>query len=123
MGRPVVHFEVMGRDGAAMQRFYSELFGWRVDADNPIGYGMVPREENLTPDGAGIGGGIGQASEGFDGYVTFYVAVPDVEQALQEAERLGGRRVMGPESPMPGVEIGMFLDPEQHPVGVVRDTS
>lgn len=123
MGRPVVHFEVMGRDGAAMQRFYAELFGWRVDADNPIGYGVVPREENLTPDGAGIGGGIGQAPEGFDGYVTFYVAVPDVEQALQEAERLGGRRVMGPESPMPGVEIGMFLDPEQHPVGVVRDTS
>ena len=41
MGDPVVHFEVVGRDGPALQSFYSELFGWKISADNPMSYGMV----------------------------------------------------------------------------------
>ena len=36
MGQPVVHFEVVGKDGAALQSFYSELFGWEIDANNPM---------------------------------------------------------------------------------------
>jgi predicted enzyme related to lactoylglutathione lyase len=27
MGQPVVHFEVIGKDGDKLQRYYSELFG------------------------------------------------------------------------------------------------
>lgn len=27
MGSPVVHFEIMGPDGSALARFYSDLFG------------------------------------------------------------------------------------------------
>ena len=47
MGQPVVHFEVIGKDGERLQRYYSELFGWQIDADNPMGYGMVaPRREH-----------------------------------------------------------------------------
>ena len=37
MGQPVVHFEVSGRDGPALRAFYSSLFDWRIDADNPSG--------------------------------------------------------------------------------------
>jgi predicted enzyme related to lactoylglutathione lyase len=121
MGHPVVHFEVMGQDGAALASFYSSLFGWRVNADNPVGYGIVPREENVNPDGIGIGGGIGQSPEGYAGHVTVYVEVPDIEAALVKAETLGGTRVMGPEKVMEGVEVGMFLDPEGHAMGVVKN--
>ena len=120
MGRPVVHFEVIGKDGPALQRYYAELFDWRINADNPMNYGLVAREENLNPDGIGIGGGIGSAPEGYDGHVTFYVEVPDVEEALAKAESLGGTRVMGPEKIMEQVELGMFTDPEGHVVGVVK---
>lgn len=28
MGRPVVHFEIVGRDPARLRSYYSELFGW-----------------------------------------------------------------------------------------------
>jgi uncharacterized protein len=38
-----VHFEVIGKDGAKLQRYYSELFGWEINADNPMKYGMVAR--------------------------------------------------------------------------------
>ena len=59
MGQPVVHFEVISRDGPAMRAFYSSLFDWRIDADNPEDYGLIAREENVSNDGRGIGGGIG----------------------------------------------------------------
>ena len=120
MGQPVVHFEIIGKDVEELQGYYSELFGWQVSADNPVRYGIVAREGNVNADGVGIGGGIGRGPEGYDGHVTFYVEVPDVEAALAKAESLGGTRVMGPEQPMEGVEIGLFADPEGHRVGLVK---
>ena len=77
------------------------------------------REDNISAEGIGIGGGVGQAPEGYAGPVTFYVEVPDVEAALAKAESLGGTRMMGPENVMDQVELGIFNDPEGHLVGVV----
>jgi predicted enzyme related to lactoylglutathione lyase len=124
MGQPVVHFEVVGKDGDKLQSYYAELFGWNIDSDNPMNYGMVDGKDNKTADGnLGIGGGVGQGLEGYGGHVTFYVAVPDVEEALQKAESLGGTRVMGPEEIMGMVVLGQFTDPEGNLVGVVKDQS
>lgn len=100
MGQPVVHFEVIGKDGEALRTFYSDLFGWKIDADNPMNYGIVQREGNVNDDGVGIGGGVGAAPEGYDGHVTFYIEVPDVEAALAKAESIGGSRMMGPDKVM-----------------------
>jgi len=118
MGQPVVHFEVMGKDIEKLSGFYSEMFGWEIDASNPMGYGLVDREANLTAEGVGIGGGVGQAPEGYDGHVTFYVAVPDVGAALDHAERLGGTRMMGPEQVTPDLVIGLFTDHEGRTIGL-----
>ena len=124
MGQAVVHFEVVGKDGKKLQQYYGELFGWKIDSDNPMNYGMVDGKDNKTSDGnVGIGGGVGQGPDGYDGHVTFYVAVPDVEEALQKAESLGGKRVMGPEEIMGMVVLGQFTDPEGNLVGVVNDQS
>ena len=121
MGQPVVHFEVVGKDGEKLQQYYSELFGWEIKVDNPMNYGMVDREGNLGDNGVGIGGGVGQGPPGYDGHVTFYVAVPDVEDALAKAESLGGQRIMGPENIMDMVTLGQFKDPEGNMVGVVQE--
>jgi predicted enzyme related to lactoylglutathione lyase len=122
MGQPVVHFEVVGKDGDKLQAYYAELFGWNIVSDNPMNYGMVDGNDNKTISGdTGIGGGVGQGPDGDDGHVTFYVAVPDVEEALQKAESLGGTRVMGPEEIMGMVVLGQFKDPEDNLVGVVKD--
>jgi predicted enzyme related to lactoylglutathione lyase len=123
MGQPVVHFEVIGSDAEKLQSYYSELFGWEIDADNPMRYGIVPRDVNVNAEGVGIGGGIGPGPEGYPGHVTFYVEVPDVEAALAKAESLGGSRMMGPEQVAEGVEVGLFTDPEGHVVGVVKSAS
>ena len=52
MGNPVVHFEIKGADKAKLQDFYRNAFNWTVNADNPMGYGMVDSH------GEGIGGAV-----------------------------------------------------------------
>jgi uncharacterized protein len=123
MGQPVVHFEIIGKDGAKLRDYYSQLFDWDIDADNPMGYGMVTRDGNTDANGVGIGGGVAGGPEGYDGHVTFYIEVPDVEAALAKAESLGGTRIMGPEKVMEQVELGQFSDPEGHMIGLVKTMS
>ncbi|CAN5491611.1 VOC family protein [soil metagenome] len=123
MGQPVVHFEVIGKDGEKLQSYYSELFGWEIDTDNPMNYGTIQRDGNTNAEGAGIGGGIGKAPDGHSGHVTFYVEVPDVEAGLAKAEELGGTRVFGPdEVPGTAIVLGHFKDPEEHLIGLVQST-
>jgi uncharacterized protein len=120
MGRPVVHFEVVGRDGEKLQSYYAELFDWKVDASNEMKYGLVDRQENLNSEGTGIGGGIGQGPEDYEGHVTFYVEVPSVEESLAKAESLGGTRLMGPETIMGRLVLGQFKDPEGNVIGLIE---
>ena len=120
MGQPVVHFEIIGKDAEKLRSYYSELFGWKIEAPiGPMNYGIVQREGNVNADGAGIGGGVGGGMEGYDGHVTFYVEVPDVEAGLAKAESLGGTRVTGPDQVPNGPLIAQFKDPEGHTIGLV----
>ena len=35
MGASVVWFEIAGNDMATLERFYGQVLGWKLDADNP----------------------------------------------------------------------------------------
>ena len=121
MARPVVHFEVIGKDDERLRDFYGEMFEWRFNADNPMRYGIVDREQTLNDAGVGIGGGVGWVGpEGGDVWATFYVEVGDVEEALAKADGMGGSRVMGPVDVPGGPTMGQFKDPEGNLVGVVE---
>jgi uncharacterized protein len=111
MANPVTWFEITGKDGKKLQDFYGGVFGWKIDANNPMNYGMV----NL---GDQVGGGIGPAPEGQPGHAMFYVGVDDVEASLKKAESLGGSRVFGPMEVPEGPTIGHFADPEGNVVGL-----
>jgi hypothetical protein len=114
MGNKVVHFEVIGKDGKKLQEFYSKLFDWKIDANNPMNYGMV------NPDDSGLGGGIASGQEGDAGHVTFYVEVEDLAAQLKKAESLGGKTIMPPMDVPGGPQIAMFADPEGHVIGLAR---
>lgn len=118
MAQPVVHFEILGRDSAALQAYYGELFGWTFSLSGPVDYALA--DPGRAAGGEGIPGGIGAAPGDYPGHVTIYVAVPDVEAALARAESLGGRRLMGPDRVTGDVEIGQFADPEGHLIGLLR---
>ena len=115
MAKPAVAmFEITGRDGEALQRFYGDLFDWQIQAGvlGP-GYGLVPAKE------PGIGGGVGASQQGVAGHVTVYVEVDDVAAYLARAEELGGRRVLPPtEIPQAGRTMAFFADPDGNVVGL-----
>ena len=87
MGNPVVHFEIAGPDGPALQQYYRDLFGWDVQAQGPEmgNYGVVMWMEG------GIGGGIMESTDDMpvSNYVTFYIQVDDLQAALDKAGRSG----------------------------------
>jgi predicted enzyme related to lactoylglutathione lyase len=110
---PVVHFEINGTDGQALEKFYSEVFGWHVQSFPELGYATID-----THAGAGINGGIGTAQEGQPPYVTFYVENPDPEATLARAESLGATTVM-PVTEIGVAKYGQFRDPQGNVLGVV----
>jgi predicted enzyme related to lactoylglutathione lyase len=113
MGTHVVHVEVTGKDGKALQRFYSEAFGWKVDTNNPGEYGMVRSGENS------VTGGIGAAQDGGQGGVTWYVHTDDPKATLAKVEKLGGKVVMPLTQVAPETTIALFADPEGHIIGLM----
>jgi uncharacterized protein len=114
MGYPVTHFEIVGKDAVALQKFYGAAFGWEMKQQIP-GYAMA-----MPGAKEGINGGVGAAMNGGPGHVTIYVQVDDVSAALKRVEELGGRMVL-PSTQIPsGPTIGLFHDPEGHLVGVAQ---
>ena len=87
---PVVHFELGGSDGQALEEFYTEMFGWQINGMTmPDGgtYRLVQQEED------GIGGGIFQHMEGMPPNAPgIAVAVDDLQAYLDKAVSLGGDR-------------------------------
>jgi len=114
--QPVVWFEVVGKDGPALQRFYGKLFNWQIsDAGDGSGYGLVQGAEK------GIGGGVGPSPDGGPGHVSFYVEVDDPAAYLKRAEQLGGAVVLPPtEIPQFHLTFAMFTDPEGHLIGLSK---
>ena len=113
MGNKVMHFEVIGKDGKKLQDFFSQLFGWKVDANNPMNYGIVDAADS------GVGGGIAAGQDGAS-HVTFYVEVDDLQGYLTKAEGLGGQTLMPPMAVPGGPEIAMVADPEGHVIGLLK---
>ena len=113
MPNPVVHFEILGKDAKRAQALYAGLFGWAVNADNPIGYGIVDTQAG------GINGGI-TGAEGGEAGAYFYVEVDDPQAYLDRAAAMGCTVVM-PVTVVPGmVTYARFADADGNIIGLVK---
>jgi hypothetical protein len=112
MAARVIHVEVTGKDGPALQSFYSDVFGWKLDTSNPGGYGMLRQEDGFT-------GGIGATTDGSAGQVTFYVHSDDPAGILRRVEERGGKVIMPLTEVARDTTIALFADPEGHVVGIM----
>ena len=121
---PVVHFEIGGSDPAALEGFYTQMFGWQVNAVD-MGGGMTYRLVEQEPDG--IGGGISQHMEGMPPNApSVTVMVDDLQAYLDKAVSLGATALMQPSeipggfgslavfNDIAGNRITLFKSPENH---------
>ncbi len=109
-----VHFEIPADNPEALSKFYTGLFGWKVEKAPVPGfdYWMC-----MTGDGPGIDGGIMKRVNPQQ-TVTNYVNVDDVAAFAAKAKSLGATIVV-PKSAVPGA--GWFvvaLDPQGNPFGL-----
>ena len=114
MTAPVVQFQIVAKDPVALSAFYGELFGWRIDTGNALGYRMVDTGAGGTP------GGIWPASANGQTFVQLFVAVSDVTSVLENA-RARGATVIVPETTLPdGDTMAVIADPFGLTVGLMK---
>ncbi len=117
MSNPVVHWEIVSAEANKLHGFYGELFDWKINADNPMQYGLVASSE-----GGGIDGGIGPSPDGHS-HLTFYVQVADLEATLKKVESLGGKTIVPPVEIPNMVTFAQFSDPDGNIVGLIKEES
>lgn len=113
MGAAIVHFEIMGGQGNQLEKFYGELFGWKINSNNPQKYGIV--DTGGGP--GGINGGVGPSHDGGK-RVSVYAQVDDLQATLDKVERLGGKTVLAPTEVPGGPKLAMFSDPAGNVTGL-----
>jgi predicted enzyme related to lactoylglutathione lyase len=115
MANKIVHWELMGADGAALSDFYSGLFDWELQgAEGFEGYNLVDAEQT------GVGGAVGQGSEQMPSYLTIYIEVESIDDHLEKINAAGGATVV-PRTEIPGtVTFALFSDPAGNMVGLVE---
>jgi uncharacterized protein len=114
MGAAIVHFEIMGGRGNELEKFYSELLGWKINSGNPMKYGVVDTEGGAH----GINGGVGPANNG-NRRVSVYAEVSDLQATLDRAEKLGGKMILPPTEVPGGPKLAMFADPAGNVTGLL----
>jgi uncharacterized protein len=113
VGQPIVHFEILGKDHAAIRDFYASQFGWEMN-DVMDGYTLV-----TTADGS-VNGALGTPPEGMDRMVNVYVQVDSIDDALASIEKAGGKTVVG-RTVIPGMVVwAQFQDPAGNVIGLVE---
>ena len=118
MQNPVTWFEIIGKDAAALQRFYKDVFGWKLTP--PVAemgnYSMLAEH---GPDAKGAGGGIGGAMND-ESRVSVYIEVDDPQRYLERATKAGGTMLMPVTQITPDTMIAMFRDPAGNTTGILK---
>jgi predicted enzyme related to lactoylglutathione lyase len=115
MPHPVLQFQILSADPDATARFYSDLFEWTIDSNNPLGYRQI-----RTGSDQGIQGGIWPAPEQSPNFVQLFVATSDVQATAKKAESLGARLLIPPTVLPEGDEMAVLKDPKGMPFGIWR---
>jgi uncharacterized protein len=113
MAHPIVHAEIRSTDPDATRKFFGDLLGWTYDQGAVPGYTFV---DTGVPDA--LYTAISPLQGGSD-LVTFFIAVDDVDSAVNRARELGGQVIQETQH-VPGVAFALIADPQGHVVGVTK---
>ncbi|MDH4212226.1 MAG: VOC family protein [candidate division WOR-3 bacterium] len=119
----VIHFEINADEPERACKFYSNVFGWKIEKwQGPVDYWLV----STGKDEPGIDGAIGKREQplrGGDGVVAFVctVGVKPIDEYIEKVKANGGEIVI-PKRPVHGV--GWFAqcnDTEGNLFGLMED--
>ncbi|MCW3992844.1 MAG: VOC family protein [Candidatus Bathyarchaeota archaeon] len=111
----IVHFDIPADDVEKLRRFYTDLFGWKIEKmPGPMDYWTietVPVDENMMPIRPGVNGGM-MKREAPEQKLVIYISVESVDEYGEKIEALGGEVVV-PKQEVPGIGWwALALDPE-----------
>ena len=123
MDHTIVHFEIPADDVKKLRKFYSELFGWKIEKmPGPVEYwgiATVPVNEKGMPQRPGVNGGMMKRQNPEHKPVN-YIAVESVNEYVKKIEALGGR-VIVPKMEVPGIGWwALALDPEGNQFAILQ---
>jgi predicted enzyme related to lactoylglutathione lyase len=118
----VVHFEIPAKDVKRASAFYAKAFGWTFTQFPGFEYwsvGTTPSDKDGRPTSPGaINGGMGKKGVMAPKQVVVTIGVPDIDRALANVKKLGGKQV-GKKQPVGDMGwAAYFSDTEGNVIGL-----
>jgi predicted enzyme related to lactoylglutathione lyase len=125
MDHTVVHFEIPAKNVDKLNKFYSELFDWKIEkapGEMEIDYwmlGTVPMDEQMRSLRPGVNGGIYQKTRR-DAKPINYISVESADEYIKKIKALGGKIIV-PKQEVPGVGwTAIAADPEGNQFAILQ---
>ncbi len=120
----IVHFEIPANNVEKLRKFYTKLFGWKIEKmPGPMEYWnieTVPVDEQGMPVRPGVNGGMMKRENPEQKQIT-YIAVESVDEYSKKVKALGGKIII-PKQEVPGVGWwALALDPEGNHFGIFEN--
>ncbi len=123
---PVVHFEMPAEDKNRMAKFYTKVFGWKIEMLGPeMGEYVVvtttESDENGPKRPGAINGGFYEKKEDWPAqYPSIVIAVDDIKESMKKVAETGGK-VLGEPMEIPGIgQYVSFFDTEGNRVSMLQ---
>jgi len=122
----VVHFEIPAKDPKRASAFYSKAFGWQFNQYPGMEYwsvGTTVSDKNGQPTSLGaINGGLGKKAGPLQ-VPTVTIRVADIEAALANVKKLGGKVTVKKTKVGDMGFTGYFQDTEGNVIGLWQDVA
>jgi predicted enzyme related to lactoylglutathione lyase len=114
-----VHFDIPSDNIERSKRFYSDLFGWKMDkwpgSSEAMEYWLISTVDEKGK--KAVGGGIGKRQSPQQ-QITNFIDVESVDEYSSKVERLGGK-IISAKMPVPGMGyMAVCTDTENNGFGI-----
>jgi predicted enzyme related to lactoylglutathione lyase len=118
----IVHFEIPAKDTKKLIKFYSDLFGWKMEKVQWMDYWLVetvPVNKQGQPIRQGVNGGL-YKKENVNMTPMNYINVESVDEYMEKIKALGGKIIV-PKQEIPDMGwTAIAVDPEGNYFGLFQ---
>jgi len=127
MDHTIVHFEIPANNAEKLKKFYSGVFGWKIekgseDMSGSMEYwliGTVPVDEQMTPVRPGVNGGMYKRTSPEMKSVNYF-SVENADEYIEKIKKLCGKIVV-PKQEVPQVGwTDIATDPEGNQFAILQ---